>query len=75
MTSVQTELDFGIIELATEAFETFCEDIVCMFGIDIECAQLVKIPDKIFDQDNQNPWKNPTKPQFPQLRRHNQSAC
>lgn len=39
MTAIQTELELEIVELATEAFESFCEDISGMFGIDIECTQ------------------------------------
>lgn len=39
MTATQTELELGIVELATEAFESFCEDISGMFGIDVECTQ------------------------------------
>ncbi|MBW8002031.1 MAG: CBS domain-containing protein [Planctomycetes bacterium] len=39
MPEAQTELEFEIIELATESLETFCEDISGMFDIKMECTQ------------------------------------
>lgn len=34
-----TDIKSQTIELSTEAFETFCEDISGMFGVDMECSQ------------------------------------
>lgn len=39
MATSQTDLESQTIELSTEAFETFCEDISGMFGIDMNCSQ------------------------------------
>ena len=38
MTVTQTELELRAIELSTEAFEGFCDDISGMFGIDMKCV-------------------------------------
>ncbi len=38
MAAAPTEIQSQAIELATEAFEAFCEDISGMFGVDIECV-------------------------------------
>ena len=38
MTATPTEIQSQAIELATEAFEAFCEDIGGMFGVDMECV-------------------------------------
>jgi len=35
----QTDVKSQTIELSTEAFEAFCEDISGMFGVDMECSQ------------------------------------
>ena len=39
MATSQTDVKSQTIELSTEAFETFCEDISGMFGVDMECSQ------------------------------------
>ncbi len=39
MAAKQTEVESQAIELATEAFEAFCEDISGMFGVDMNCDQ------------------------------------
>jgi len=39
MATSPTDVKSQTIELSTEAFETFCEDISGMFGIDMECHQ------------------------------------
>jgi len=39
MAASQTDIKSQTIELSTEAFETFCEDISGMFGVDMECSQ------------------------------------
>jgi len=39
MATSPTDVKSQTIELSTEAFETFCEDISGMFGIDMECRQ------------------------------------
>lgn len=38
MTATPTEIQSQAVELATEAFEAFCEDISGMFGVDMECV-------------------------------------
>lgn len=38
MAATPTEIQSQAVELATEAFEAFCEDISGMFGVDMECA-------------------------------------
>ncbi len=40
MTTTQTEVESQIIELSTEAFETFCDDISVMFNVNMSCKQL-----------------------------------
>jgi CBS domain-containing protein len=39
METSQTTVESQAIELATEAFKTFCEDISGMFGMDVQCEQ------------------------------------
>ncbi|RKY09360.1 MAG: hypothetical protein DRP66_02415 [Planctomycetota bacterium] len=39
MATSLTDLQSQVIELSTEAVETFCEDISGMFGIDMQCQQ------------------------------------
>ncbi|HEW78380.1 MAG TPA: CBS domain-containing protein [Phycisphaerales bacterium] len=39
MATSQTEVKSQAIELSTEAFETFCDDISGMFGVDMECSR------------------------------------
>jgi hypothetical protein len=39
MATPQTEVESQTIELATEAFTTFCNDISGMFGVDMQCEQ------------------------------------
>ena len=39
MTTSQTEIESQVIELATEAFKTFCDDIAGMFGVGVQCEQ------------------------------------
>jgi hypothetical protein len=34
-----TELKKELVELSSESFETFCEDISTMFGVEMECSQ------------------------------------
>jgi len=36
----KAELESRAIELSSEAFNRFCEDISCMFGIDMSCTRL-----------------------------------
>ncbi len=40
MTTSQTEIESQVIELATEAFNAFCDDIAGMFGVGMQCEQL-----------------------------------
>ena len=39
MATSQTEVESSAIELSAEAFNTFCDDISGMFGLDMECSQ------------------------------------
>jgi len=39
MATTTTEIQSQMAELATEAFEAFCSDIVAMFGLKVECKQ------------------------------------
>ncbi|MHC4425099.1 MAG: CBS domain-containing protein [Planctomycetota bacterium] len=39
MATAQTEVESQAIELATEAFKTFCDDMSGMFGVDMQCEQ------------------------------------
>ena len=39
MSKIQTDLESQTIDLSTEAFEAFCDDISGMFGIDINCSR------------------------------------
>jgi len=39
MVASQTAIESQVIELSSEAFEAFCEDISGMFGVDMECTQ------------------------------------
>lgn len=39
MTTTATEIKSQLAELATEAFEAFCSDIMGMFGLNVECKQ------------------------------------
>jgi acetoin utilization protein AcuB len=38
MAAIQREVELQAVELATEAFETFCEDISGMFDVDMTCT-------------------------------------
>lgn len=38
MTATQTEFELRAIELSTEAFNGFCDDISGMFGVDMKCV-------------------------------------
>lgn len=46
MTTSKPNTQSQTIELSTEAFETFCEDISGMFGVDMECRQLESSTDE-----------------------------
>jgi CBS domain-containing protein len=39
MATPQTEIESQAIELATEAFKAFCDDMSSMFGVDMQCEQ------------------------------------
>ena len=39
MATSQTEVESQVVELATEAFKVFCDDIAGMFGVDMQCEQ------------------------------------
>ncbi len=39
MATTQTDVKSQTIELSTEAFEAFCEDISSMFDVDMACEQ------------------------------------
>ena len=39
MATSQTEIESRAVELSTEAFEAFCDDISGMFGVDMGCEQ------------------------------------
>lgn len=39
MATAQTDVESQTIELSTEAFDAFCEDISGMFSIDMQCSQ------------------------------------
>ncbi len=39
MAALQTQIESQTIELAAEAFTTFCEDIAGMFGVGMQCEQ------------------------------------
>jgi CBS domain-containing protein len=39
MATSQTEVESQVVELATEAFKAFCDDIAGMFGVGMECEQ------------------------------------
>jgi CBS domain-containing protein len=39
MATKTVEINSQVMELATEAFEAFCSDIVAMFGLKVECKQ------------------------------------
>ena len=38
MSAIKTEPESRAIELSTEAFDAFCEDISGMFGVDMKCV-------------------------------------
>ncbi len=38
MSKIQTDVELQVIDLSTEAFEAFCDDISGMFGVDINCS-------------------------------------
>ena len=40
MATSKTEIKSKTIELSTEAFKAFCDDISSIFGVDVECRQL-----------------------------------
>ncbi len=39
MATSQTEIESQAVELSTDAFEAFCDDISGMFGVDMTCEQ------------------------------------
>lgn len=39
MGTSQTDIEAQVIELATDSFNTFCEDIAGMFGVNMQCEQ------------------------------------
>ena len=49
MTAKPTEVQSRAIELATEAFDAFCEDISGMFGVDMECVSQEAEPGTVMD--------------------------
>ena len=47
MATSQIDIKSKTIELATEAFDTFCEDISGMFGVEMECQQQEPCPETV----------------------------
>ncbi len=47
MGTSQTDIEEQVIELATDSFNTFCEDIAGMFGVNMQCEQKEVLTDNV----------------------------
>jgi len=49
MGTSQTDIETQVIELATDSFNTFCEDIAGMFGVNMQCEQKEVVTENVSD--------------------------